>query len=295
MPTPESEPKDQRSRNLLLVVLAILAIGGVAAYFALRSASEGSPVGAPVAATSAPIPAAPPPVETNVASGDSGSTGASESATGTGTIKGVVRLAGAAPEMPLLKRGADPVCAATPMREQEVVVSSGKLSNVVVRISSGLPPSKASPATKAEIDQHQCMYEPRVTGVADGAMVEVRNGDKTLHNIHAYLGAYPATSTGKTLFNRAQPPDSQPVEYTPTQGGALLVFKCDVHPWMKGYVYVNQNRFIQVTGNSGEFLLKDVPAGSYTLEAWQERYGAKTNRVTVAPGGTAEADFTFGN
>src|ERR1700759_1977481 len=44
---------------------------------------------------------------------------------GTPTIRGTVTLKGTPPEMPLTKRDADPFCARTPMKEEEVVVGAG--------------------------------------------------------------------------------------------------------------------------------------------------------------------------
>ncbi len=270
-----SNPSGNPKSPVLLLAAAVILAAGVIGYFALRppGAAPEASVAPPTAAAPAPAPPSPAPPQ------PSGPPG---------MIRGVVRLSGPAPEMPLLKRGADPVCAATPVRDQEVVVTGDKIANAVVRIARGLPPSAPAPTTApVEIGQHQCMYEPRVVATLNGTRVEVKNGDATLHNIHAYLGT-------KTLFNRAQPPGSPPVEYTPTEGGALITFKCDVHPWMRGYVYVNQNPFVKVTPTSGEYQLDGVPPGTYTLEAWHERFGTKTAEVTVPPGGSVEADFTFG-
>jgi plastocyanin len=255
---------------ILLLVVASLALGGLGWLLIARAPSTET---AAVVAAPTSLATQAPPVPAVLA--------------GIGTIQGVVRLAGTAPEMPLLKRGADPVCSAAPMRDREVVVSGDKLANVVVRVANKVPAQNASGAV-VEVDQKDCMYSPRVVAVASGGRIQVANGDKTLHNIHAYLGT-------KTLFNRAQPPGSPPVEYTPTEGGALLVFKCDVHPWMKGYVYVNQNALVGVTDENGRFELTSVPAGGpYTLEAWHERYGTKTMQVTVPADGSATADFTYG-
>src|SRR5579872_668728 len=56
-------------------------------------------------------------------------------ASGTAAIRGTVTLTGVPPEMPMTKRDADPFCARTPTREEEVVVGAGgALKNVIVRI-----------------------------------------------------------------------------------------------------------------------------------------------------------------
>jgi hypothetical protein len=36
-----------------------------------------------------------------------------------------------------------------------------------------------------------------------------------------------------------------------------------------------------------------VPPGTYTVTAWQETYGTTVQKVTVAAGASATADFTF--
>src|SRR5690349_903610 len=60
---------------------------------------------------------------------------AEQAPAGTASIKGVVTLSGTPPEMPLTKRDADPFCAKTPMKDEEVVVGkNGGLKNAIVRI-----------------------------------------------------------------------------------------------------------------------------------------------------------------
>src|SRR5580765_8756876 len=88
---------------------------------------ETTDLSGPVArvAPSGTNPAAPPPAAT-------------PGATGSGSIAGTVKLTGTPPEMPLTKRQADPFCARTPMKEEEVIAGpNGGLKNVVVRITKG--------------------------------------------------------------------------------------------------------------------------------------------------------------
>ena len=63
-------------------------------------------------------------------------------------IEGTVKLNGAPPEMAMTKRDADPFCAKTPTKEEEVVVGpAGGLANVVVRITAGATAHYDPPAT----------------------------------------------------------------------------------------------------------------------------------------------------
>ena len=104
-----------------------------------------------------------------------------------------------------------------------------------------------------------------------------------MHNIHAYVG----TATG---FNQAQMKGSKDIEKI--IGAGITKFKCDVHPWMTGYTVGNDNPYVCVTGDTGECSLGNVPNGTYTVEAWHEKYGTKTVDVTVN-NGVVNADFTY--
>jgi hypothetical protein len=131
------------------------------------------------------------------------------------------------------------------------------------------------------------MYTPRVqTGFYDKE-IEILNHDPTLHNVHTYSGS-------KTLFNRAQPKGSPSIKHTfTTSDGEIIKFKCDVHPWMTGWLINNDSGFAAVTGEAGEFEIKDVPAGTYTLKSFHESYGEKEVQVTVEADKASTADFSY--
>lgn len=188
------------------------------------------------------------------------------------TITGEVTLTGNPPEMQPLKRGVDPVCAKQQMNDEQVLAKNGKLENVVVWVSDGVPPQPA-PAEQARLQQTQCMYRPRVQAVQDGQTIAIKNGDATLHNVRAVRGT-------KTLFNKAQPPGSPEIAEAVTAGPALQ-FKCDVHPWMKAYAVVVSNPFHAVTGPDGKFTISGLPPGKYTVSAWHELFGTKTSQIEV--------------
>ena len=65
-------------------------------------------------------------------------------------------------------------------------------------------------------------------------------------------------------------------------------------PWMAAYIGVVDHPFFAVSGDDGSFSINNLPAGDYTLEAWHETFGTQTMKVTVADGGSATADFSFG-
>ncbi|MGQ0505544.1 MAG: carboxypeptidase regulatory-like domain-containing protein [Myxococcaceae bacterium] len=211
----------------------------------------------------------------------------SSAAFAAGSIAGTVAWAGAPVKAEKLKRQSDPVCAKKDYNDETVLLSKdGKsLANVLVRITKNAPTTGKVPTTPIHVEQKDCMYRPRVQGAVEGQKVEIQNADPTLHNVHSYAGT-------KTLFNQAQPPNAKNLEKD-TKGADVIKLKCDVHPWMTGYIVVTKHPFFAVSSEDGKFEIKDVPAGSYTVEAWHEKLGTQTAEVVVTEGKPADAKFSF--
>src|SRR5207245_8895737 len=148
-------------------------------------------------------------------------------------IEGEVDFTGKPPTPGKLHREADPFCGKKSMTDPAVLVKNGKLENVWVHVSKGAKEAAKPPATSAEMDQKDCMYEPRMTTAVVGQKIEARNGDPVLHNVHTFLGT-------TTLFNKGMPNDTAaPIEYVAKEEG-MMKWKCDVHPWMRGYIGVSK-------------------------------------------------------
>ncbi|MES1210423.1 MAG: carboxypeptidase regulatory-like domain-containing protein, partial [Pseudomonadota bacterium] len=235
-----------------------------------------------------PAPAAEAPAPAGGDNAAAAGAAAKPGALGEGTIKGTVKFTGTAPG-PKVLTTPDPFCARHPIKEEDLLVGAGGgLKNVIVRVVKGASGQYPVPATQAIVDQSGCLYRPRVQAVVAGQTVLIRNSDQTLHNVHTYRGA-------STLFNQAQIPGMAPMSKTFSDGGQIIKFRCDVHPWMTGYVAVVDNPFFAVSGDDGTFSIAHLPPGQYTVEAWHERLGTKTAEVTVPEGatGAATADIAF--
>jgi len=63
-------------------------------------------------------------------------------AAATGSIKGTVIFEGEAPDRKPLVRDTDPYCQQTPKLSEDVIVTKGKLRDVLVRIKNVLTPSQ---------------------------------------------------------------------------------------------------------------------------------------------------------
>jgi len=216
-------------------------------------------------------------------------------AAATGKISGTVKLDGTPPHMKGIDMSKDPYCAKyhanSPAQLELVVVGkNGGLENVVLYLSQGLSADAANQKASATpvFDQKGCQYTPHVIAMNPGEDYKVTTSDQTAHNIHPE----PNPMTGNIPWNRSQPPGAQPIVQSWKAEEVAIPVKCNIHPWMHGYHVVVKGPYA-ITDDSGNFTIENVPPGSYTVTSWQETYGTQTQKVTVAGGQTATANFTY--
>ncbi len=221
-------------------------------------------------------------------------TGATPDEANGATITGKVSFSGTKPVLKTIDMSANPVCArahTTAQKSEEVLVNdNGTVRNAFVWIKAGLPADKQwqVPTTSVELAQDGCMYKPHVIGVMAGQGIEIKNDDATNHNIH------PLPKINQE-WNESQPPKGDPKTKSFAREEVMIPVKCNVHPWMRAYIGVVSHPFFAVTGEDGTYTIKGLPAGTYTLEVWQEKYGTKDVQVTVAPKQSSTQDFTIGS
>lgn len=207
------------------------------------------------------------------------------------TITGTIKYEGEAPKFKEIKMEADPICLThhtTAVYPQTLVLGEGQtMGNVFVYVKKGLPAQKyPAPADPVVIDQKGCMYDPHVVGVMIGQPLKILNPDGTLHNVHALSKVNPE-------FNLAMPKFRTETSKIFDKEEFMFPVKCDVHPWMGAWVTVLSHPFFNVTKEDGKFKIDNLPAGTYTLEAWHEKLGPQDMDVTVAEGDSKEVNFVF--
>ena len=184
----------------------------------------------------------------------------------------------------------EPICAkinAGKRVVQETVVAAldGSMANVFVQLDGSFPDTPI-PSQPVTIDQRGCIYTPRIVGVRLGQILQVRNSDNTLHNVHGLS----ARGNG---FNVGQPLLGMVNRFTLKEEETMMKLACDAHTWMRAYIGVVKHPYFAVTGSGGTFEIANVPAGSQTIKAWHEQYGQLQKTVLVKPGGVTTVDFSF--
>lgn len=208
-----------------------------------------------------------------------------------GEIKGMVTLEGTPPQPRKIVLSGEPECAQlnpNSLFSPEVrTTANGALTDVPVYIKSGLGNYRFDvPTSPVQLAQKNCMYEPRVVALMTHQTLNVQNEDPIQHNVHPTPHENPA-------FNITQPINGPPIQKAFSEPELAIRFMCNLHPWMRAYVFVFSHPYFDVTSNAGTFDLKNVPPGTYTIEAWQEKYGTQDQTIVVAANEIQTVNFTF--
>ena len=281
-----------RNRWRLVGAGAILAAASLTAACgdAPRAVDETQPTAGLKGAAAPGVPAPDTAAQTAPDPIDQSAGGVQPPPSGSGAISGRIQLAGPPQGNPIIRMGADPLCSRLNRGKrvaQETVVASadGDLANVFIALDGSFPES-AAPSSPVTLDQEACVYFPRVVGVRVGQALEVENADALMHNVHGI-------SAADNGFNVSQPKAGMVHRFPMTNEETMLRMRCDVHSWMTAYVGVVSHPYFAVSGTDGAFDIAGVPAGTYTIRTWHERFGELTQTVRVRAGATATVDFGY--
>ena len=204
-----------------------------------------------------------------------------------GSVTGRVTFHGAIAKPKKIDSDSETLC---PQNLHEGTLLTGKnggVANVFVYIQSGLEDKQFEPsATAVKLDQHGCMFVPRVVGVQIGQVLDVKNSDPISHNIH------PMPKNNRE-WSQEQAPGVPDIEHKFPRPEIMIKAKCNIHSWMRTFIGVVSHPYFAVTGPDGTFELKNLPAGDYSLATWHETLGEKTQAIHVDPAGRATLDIVY--
>jgi len=142
------------------------------------------------------------------------------------------------------------------------------------------------PKEHVVIDQRKMAFIPHLVAVQQGTTVDFLNSDPVGHNVY-----WPSISGNKKLsHNLGTWPkgEKKPFQFNDLGVASLL---CNVHPEMSGYVVVVPTPYFAVTDKDGNFEIKSIPAGKYTLKTWSED-GKPTTQAVDVSAATATIELT---
>jgi plastocyanin len=162
---------------------------------------------------------------------------------------------------------------------------SGMKGNSVVYIDTIAGKTFPAPKEHPIMDQKGLVFVPHIMVVQQGTTVEFLNSDTVQHNVFwTAIG-----SDKKAGHNLGTWPKGEKRSFTFDKPGVVPLL-CNVHPDMGAYIIVSPTPYFAETDDSGNYKIRDVPDGSYTVAVWHE--GAKSQSKPVSVSGGAKADFT---
>ena len=169
----------------------------------------------------------------------------------------------------------------------KVSVQGIKSADSIAVYVDAIPDKKFDPPKDhIVVDQRKMAFLPHVVAVEQGTTVDFLNSDPVGHNVY-----WPSISGNKKLsHNLGTWPkgEKKPFQFNDLGTASLL---CNVHPEMSGYVVVVPTPYFALTDKDGNFEIKNIPAGKYTLKTWSED-GKPTTQAVDASAATATVELT---
>lgn len=212
------------------------------------------------------------------------------------SLSGKVTLTGGKPSTlgQAIDVGGNPFCTGhgTLINPAWRVSEEGGLADVVISVRQTQPAANL-PLEAPLIDQQHCEFKPYLSVIQAGQKVRLHNSDLTFHNIRIVRHQQGSATAGENLVNLAQPSNGDENVHTFTAPG-IYRLECDVHRWMRAWVYVHEGIHVTTTGADGSYSIKRALAdGIYDVTAWHPQFPHPITRKITVSTGRAAADFTF--
>lgn len=128
----------------------------------------------------------------------------------------------------------------------------------------------------AQVIQQNLLFQPFVSLVSQGALVEFPNLDKTRHHVYSF-------SKAKTFELRlyAGKPEA-PVLFD--QEG-VVTLGCNIHDYMLAYIYVSASRYSAITNEQGVAEFTGLPETDFTLQLWHpwQNDTLQSKKISLGP------------
>lgn len=180
----------------------------------------------------------------------------------------------------LLAAAPPPAVAAT--LTAHVVDDDGEpLADAVVVATAPGGGARAAAPGRAVMDQVDKTYVPHVLPVVVGTAVQFPNRDDIRHHVYSFsetkrfeLPLYKGTPADPVVFDRP----------------GVVVLGCNIHDFMRGYVYVAASPHFAVSDEAGEAAIEGLAPGVWEVAVWHPRLAGEPPpplRVELAADGAA--------
>ena len=161
------------------------------------------------------------------------------------------------------------------------VTVTGQKTNAWAVVSLEAPGLKlAPPLEPVKIDQKGFRFIPHVVALQTGSTIRFLNNDPEPHNVYSPEGRY----------NLGTWPTGDTKDYTFKRAGVYSQL-CNIHPDMLAFVVVLDTPYFAVTDEAGNYAIRNVPPGKYTLVVWHEKKDGLERDVTIEAGKPLKLDL----
>lgn len=193
---------------------------------------------------------------------------------GAGTLEGQVKIDGKIPKLKF-KKAYSPY--ASIYKDNEGAAAAERPKHLIVYLE-GVPGNFKPSEKKPVLGQKNKQFTEDIIPVISGGKVEITNQDTVYHHIRS------STKPWNFNLNKKGPGESVNVAFEPKnndKSGVVPIY-CDIHSKMRAHVVVLENPFYALLDETGgKFTIKNVPPGTYTLNAFHPTLKFEPFKVTV--------------
>jgi len=117
-----------------------------------------------------------------------------------------------------------------------------------------------------KIENIHCRFAPHVLTLRTTQTLEIGNADPIGHNTQI-------TMLANASINPIIPAQGKITQQFKLPERFPAPVKCSIHPWMTGYLLVQDHPFMAVSDKDGNFEIKHLPPGEWTFQLWHEKSG----------------------
>jgi hypothetical protein len=160
--------------------------------------------------------------------------------------------------------------------ESLAIGPKGELANVIIYMAPARgkkvaihPNYEAKKKEKVALDNMGCRFEPHVALLWTEQTLQIGNKDSVGHNTKI------DGISGKSI-NPLIPPGAQLDEKFTVAERLPLIVGCNIHPWMRARLLIQDHPYFAKSGADGTLEIKDIPPGEYDFRVYHEAAGYVT-------------------
>ena len=109
-------------------------------------------------------------------------------------------------------------------------------------------------------------FVPHILPVRTDERLTISNDDALAYHARLQLVSNPP-------IGRILPPGRETAEEFEQEERLPIAVSCSIHPWMRAWLLVKHHPYMAVSDEKGDFEVRYLPEGEWTLQFWHERAG----------------------